>query len=175
MFNFAEGIPEKSNIKTNFMKKNYLLPHRFKLVGLIMLFPFLAACIWLLLGPCEGEWFKLTVPALYTLDLNSTREWFSMTVTDPVNEICMLGLLVSLVFLALSKEKDEDEMTAVVRIQSFVWSFWATAIMVLIAILFVYDFAFLHFAFASVFVCFILYICKFNYEMTIIRRTENEK
>ena len=104
------------------MKQNYLLPHGFKCVGLIMLVPFLAACIWLLLGPCEGDWLTVNVPALFTLDLASTKEWFGMTVTDPVNEICMLGLLVSLVFIA-----------------------------------------------------FIMYICKFNYEMINIRRTENEK
>ena len=157
------------------MKKNYLLPHNFKLIGMIMLAPFLAACIWLLLGPGEAEWFTVNVPALFTLDLASTSEWFGMTVTDPVNEISMLGLLVSLVFIALSKEKDEDEMTAVVRMRSFVWSFWCTAVIMLIAILFVYDFAFLLFSFASVFVCFIMYICKFNYEMIKIRRTRNEE
>ena len=96
------------------MKQNYLLPHGFKRVGLIMLVPFLAACIWLLCGPCEGDWFLVDVPALFTLDIASTSEWFGMTATDPVNEICMLGLLVSLVFLALSKEKDEDEMIAAI-------------------------------------------------------------
>ena len=157
------------------MKQNYLLPHGFKRVGLIMLVPFLTACIWLLCGPCEGDWFLVDVPALFTLDIASTSEWFGMTATDPVNEICMIGLLVSLVFIALSKEKDEDEMTAVVRMQSFVWSFWCTAILMLVAILFVYDLAFMYFAFASVFVCFNMYICKFNYEMIKIRRTENEK
>ena len=151
------------------MKQNYLLPHGFKRVGLIMLVPFLAACIWLLCGPCEGDWFLVDVPALA-----STSEWFGMTATDPVNEICMLGLLVSLVFIALSREKDEDEMTAVVRMQSFVWSFWCTAVLMLVAILFVYDLAFMYFAFASVFVCFIMYICKFNYEMIKIRRTDKE-
>ena len=157
------------------MKQNYLLPHGFKRVGLIMLVPFLVACIWLLCGPCEGDWFIVDVPALFTLDIASTSEWFGMTATDPVNEICMLGLLVSVVFIALSKEKDEDEMTAVVRMQSFVWGFWCTAILMLVAILFFYDLAFMYFAFASVFVCFIMYICKFNYEMIKIRRTENEK
>ena len=157
------------------MKQNYLLPHGFKRVGLIMLVPFLVACIWLLCGPCEGDWFIVDVPALFTLDIASTSEWFGMTATDPVNEICMLGVLVSLVFIALSEEKGEDEMTAVVRMQSFVWSVWCTAILMLVAILFVYDLAFMYFAFASVFVCFIMYICKFNYEMIKIRRTENEK
>ena len=157
------------------MKKNYLLPHAFKKIGLAMFVPFLAACVWLLLGPGECEWLSVKVPALLTLDLMATSQWFGMTVTDPVNEICMLGLLISLVFLALSKEKDEDEMTAAVRMQSFVWSFWCTAIVMLIVILFVYDFAFMYFAFASMFVCFILYICKFNYEMIKIRRLQNEE
>ena len=157
------------------MKKNYLLPHAFKKIGLAMFVPFLAACVWLLLGPGECEWLSVKVPALLTLDLMATSQWFGMTVTDPVNEICMLGLLISLVFLALSKERDEDEMTAAVRMQSFVWSFWCTAIVMLIVILFVYDFAFMYFAFASVFVCFILYICKFNYEMIKIRRLQNEE
>ena len=157
------------------MKKNYLLPHAFKKIGLAMFVPFLAACVWLLLGPGECEWLSVKVPALLTLDLMATSQWFGMTVTDPVNEICMLGLLTSLVFLALSKERDEDEMTAAVRMQSFVWSFWCTAIVMLIVILFVYDFAFMYFAFASVFVCFILYICKFNYEMIKIRRLQNEE
>jgi hypothetical protein len=33
-----------------------------------------------------------------------------MAVTDPVNEIGMLGLLVSLVFITLSKERHADEI-----------------------------------------------------------------
>ena len=85
----------------------------------------------------DSDWFTVNVPALFTLDIASTSQWFGMTVTDPVNEICMLGLLV--------------------------------------AILFVYDLAFMYFAFASVFVCFIMYICKFNYEMIKIRRMQNEE
>ena len=85
----------------------------------------------------DSDWFTVNVPALFTLDIASTSQWFGMTVTDPVNEIRMLGLLV--------------------------------------AILFVYDLAFMYFAFASVFVCFIMYICKFNYEMIKIRRMQNEE
>ena len=157
-------------LKLKVMRKNYLLPNYFKRIGMIMFLPFLVLCIWLLAGPCEGDWFRINVPALFTLNLASTSEWFAITVTDPVNEICMTGLLVSLVFIALAKEKDEDEMTAVVRMQSFVWSFWCTAAVELIGILFVYDMAFLYFAFSSVFICFILFIIKFNLEMAKIRR-----
>ena len=48
-----------------------MLPHNFKLVGLIMLVPFLAACIWLLLGPCEGDWFIVDVPLSLRLILRA--------------------------------------------------------------------------------------------------------
>ena len=152
------------------MRKNYLLPNCFKRIGMIMFLPFFALCIWLLAGPCEGDWFSIKVLSLFSQNFSSPSEWFAITVTDPVNEICMTGLLISLVFIALAKEKDEDEMTAVVRMQSFVWSFWCTAAVELIGILLVYDFAFLYFAFSSIFVCFILFIIKFNLEMVKIRR-----
>ena len=152
------------------MRKNYLLPNYFKRIGLIMFIPFLALCIWLLAGPGECNWFIINVPALFTLNLANNAEWFTITTTDPVNEICMTGLLISIVFIALAKEKDEDEMTAVVRMQSFVWSFWCTAASELICILLVYDMAFLYFAFASIFIFFILFIIKFNSQMSKIRR-----
>lgn len=157
------------------MKKNYLLPNFFKKVGLVMFLPFCIACVWLLLGPGECDLILVDVPAFLTLDLDGVDDWFEMTKTDPINEICMLGFIVSLVFVALSREKDEDEMTAVVRMQSFVWSFWCTAIVEAVAVLLTYELTFLNFAFVSVFVCFLSYIIKFNFEMVKIRRMENEK
>lgn len=82
----------------------------------------------------------------------------------------MFGLLISLCFTALSKEKDEDEMTGLIRMQSFVWSFWVTAAVLAFGIIFIYDIAFMIFSFAAIFVVFILYIIKFNLAMRAIRR-----
>ena len=82
----------------------------------------------------------------------------------------MLGLLVSVCFIALSKEKDEDEMTGQIRMQSFVWSFWVTAAILAFGILFFYGFSFLNFALAALFLAFIIYIVKFNLTMFCIRR-----
>lgn len=82
----------------------------------------------------------------------------------------MFGLLISLCFTALSKEKDEDEMTGLIRMQSFVWSFWVTAAVLAFGIIFIYNIAFMLFSFAAIFVGFILYIIKFNLAMHAIRR-----
>ena len=101
-----------------------------------------------------------TVPAVI-----SHEGWFRMTETSLIEEIAMLGLLASLVFIALSREQDEDEMTAHIRMQSFVWSTWATSIVLAMGILFVYDLEFLTFMFLTMYLYLMLYIVKFNLAM----------
>lgn len=159
------------------MKKNYLLPYKFKKIGMALFLPFLTVCLWLLFAQdgLEFDYFQIPVLAVWLDDLGNSSGFFEMTKTDPINEIGMLGLLVSLCFMALSKEKDEDEMTGQVRMQSFVWSFWVTSAILLLGILFLYDFAFLYFAFVAIFLVFILYILKFNLAMIAIRRENDEK
>lgn len=152
------------------MTNNYLLPYRFKTIGLWMLFPFLVLCLWLLcLGELDCNLLKWPALAIYTDGLDAAT-WFTVVTNDPINEFAMLGLLISLCFISLSKEKDEDEMTALVRMRSFVWSFWVTAAVLAFGIIFIFDIAFMLFSFAAVFFVFLLYIVKFNLTMRAIRR-----
>ena len=143
------------------MKKSYLLPVGFKKVGLWMVVPFLVLsvlcmCSDVLVSVC----INATVPAVI-----SHEGWFCMTENSLIEEIAMLGLLASLVFIALSREQDEDEMTAHIRMQSFVWSTWATSIVLALGILFVYDLEFLTFMFLTMYLYLMLYIVKFNLAM----------
>ena len=147
--------------KVNAMKKSYLLPVGFKKVGLWMVVPFLVLsvlcmCSDVLVNVC----INATVPAVI-----SHEGWFCMTENSLIEEIAMLGLLASLVFIALSREQDEDEMTAHIRMQSFVWSTWATSIVLALGILFVYDLEFLTFMFLTMYLYLMLYIVKFNLAM----------
>ena len=82
----------------------------------------------------------------------------------------MIGLLVSLCFIALSKEKDEDEMTAHIRMQSFVWSLWFTSAILAFGIIFIMGLDFLSFALFAFYLYYIVYILKFNFTMRAIRR-----
>lgn len=144
------------------MKKSYLLPVGFKKAGLWMVVPFLVLSVLCL---CDSD-------ALVNVCVNATvpavtchKGWFCMTETALIEEIAMLGLLASLVFIALSREQDEDEMTAHIRMQSFVWSTWATSIVLALGILFVYDLEFLTFMFLTMYLYLMLYIVKFNLAM----------
>ena len=147
--------------KVNAMKKSYLLPVGFKKAGLWMVVPFLALCVLCLCSDVlVNVGINATVPAVI-----SHEGWFCMTETSLIEEIAMLGLLASLVFIALSLEQDEDEMTAHIRMQSFVWSTWATSIVLALGILFVYDLEFLTFMFLTMYLYLMLYIVKFNLAM----------
>ncbi len=144
------------------MKKSYLLPVGFKKAGLWMVVPFLVLSVLCL---CSSDvlvnvCINATVPAV-----TCHEGWFCMTETALIEEVSMLGLLISLVFIALSREQDEDEMTAHIRMQSFVWSTWATSIIIALGILFVYDLEFLTFMFMTMFLYLMLYIVKFNLAM----------
>ena len=104
------------------MKKSYLLPAGFKKIGLRMVLPFFVLSVLCLCGVMDDmnlSFLSVKMPAL--IDYSG---WFTMNETNLIDEIAMLGLLVSLVFIGLSRERDEDEMTAHIRMQSFVWSAW---------------------------------------------------
>ena len=149
------------------MKKSYLLPVGFKKVGLWMVAPFLVLCVLCLCGTMDNVVISATMPAL--ADYSG---WFTMNETDLIDEIAMFGLLVSLVFIGLSRERDEDEMTAHIRMQSFVWSAWATSAVIALGILFVYDIEFVTFMFVAMYLYLTLYAIKFNLAMCRERKEQ---
>ena len=145
------------------MKKSYLLPVGFKKAGLWMVMPFFVLNVLCLCGVMDDmnlSFLSAKMPAL--VDYSG---WFTTNETNLIDEIAMLGLLASLVFIGLSREKDEDEMTAHIRMQSFVWSAWATSAIVALGILFVYDIEFVTFMLVAMYLYLTLYAIKFNLAM----------
>ena len=151
---------------------SFLLPNKFKTVGLVMLIPFSLNCLWILVsGELEFNYLHWPCISLFNSGIGSDKvTLFAIGTTDPLNEIGMLGLLVSLCFIALSREKDEDEMTGLIRMKSFVWSLWMTAIIFALGVVFLYGASFLYFSFAAIFLVFLMFIMKFNIEMCKVRR-----
>ena len=145
------------------MKKSYLLPVGFKKAGLWMVVPFLVLCVLCLCGVTDE--LNLSILSVKMPALIDYSGWFTMNETNLIVEIAMLGLLVSLVFIGLSRERDEDEMTAHIRMQSFVWSAWATSAVVALGIFFVYDLEFVTFMFVAMYLYLMLYAVKFNLAM----------
>ena len=142
--------------------RNYLLPYTYKKVGMWMFIPFAAICLCLL--------FDLKLPSIQVPWIALGDEIFYQGTADLLTEIGMMGLLVSLCFIALSREKDEDEMTAHIRMQSFVWSLWFTSAILAFGILLIMGLDFLSFALVALYLYYLVYILKFNFTMKNIRR-----
>jgi hypothetical protein len=146
--------------------RNYLLPYSYKKVGMWMFLPFAALCLCLFLS----SFFNLNLPEIKVPWIAVGDNIFYKGEANLVSTLGMLGFLVSLCFIALSREKDEDEMTGQIRMQSFVWSWWVTAIILALGILFIMGLDFLVFTCAAIFLYFLVYIMKFNLMMKAIRR-----
>ena len=143
--------------------KNYLLPYSCKKVGMWMFLPFATICICALLG--------VKLPEIEIPWIGIGDNFFYHGKADLVAEISMSGFLVSLSLIALSREKDEDEMTGQIRMKSFVWSLWFTTIILAFGILFIMGLAFLSFSLVALYLYYFIYILKFNMTMKSIRRS----
>lgn len=142
--------------------RNYLLPYTYKKIGMWMFLPFAAICLCL--------FFNVELPKISIPWIAIGEHFFYDGTADLITEVGMMGLLVSLSFISLSREKDEDEMTAHIRMQSFVWSLWFTSIILAFGILFIMGLDFLIFAVAALYLYYLVYILKFNFAMKTIRR-----
>jgi hypothetical protein len=127
-----------------------------------MFLPFAAICVCL--------FFNVKLPEIKIPWVGLGDNIFYKGEANLLTELGMMGLLVSLCFIALSRERDEDEMTGQIRMQSFAWSLWLTSIVLALGILFVMGLDFLTFACAAIYLYFVVYILKFNFTMKAIRR-----
>ena len=145
------------------MKKSFLLPHYYMKVGLLMFVPFLIMCILELaeLAPI----IKVAMPYVYS-DCFTSDTWFGIAESEDIyGEIWMIGLFLSLLFIALSKEKVEDEMLMQIRLQSLLFALWCTSALFIFETLFIYGLGYAFSLWAIIFVYLVIFILKFRYEL----------
>ena len=95
------------------MRKNYLFPTTFRKIGWCLFVPFAITSFICLFDGSNEDWLK--VNAL------SVIPW-GIIKNSLFDELSMIGLTVSLLFIAFSKEKDEDECIANIRSNSLIWA-----------------------------------------------------
>jgi hypothetical protein len=172
------------NIKKNIiMKKSYLFPTYCKKIGYFIAIPFL---LILVLNLCnvpylnfEFKTFGILVHSLpsfssETTDGTTTMNfvasmggsiWCRIAKTDFQSTIVPIFIIIGLLLIAFSKEKVEDEMIVKIREQSLIWAVLVNFIILILGILFVFGFSYLHFLSIQIFFILILFIAKFNFEL----------
>ena len=132
-------------------------------VGLIMFLPFLVMCILELAE--VAPLIKVAMPYVYN-DCFASGAWFGIAGGEDIyGEIWMTGLFLSLLFIALSEEKIEDEMIMQVRLRSMLFALWCTSVLFIFETLFIYGLAYAFSLWAIIFVYLVIFILKFRYEL----------
>jgi len=159
------------------MSRNYLFPARFQKFGWFLLVPFGLMFLLFALGPDSiKERWPMPVFALVDEVLFQKTNWFSFTSNCVFDEVTLIGLIISLLLIAFSKEKDEDEFISQIRLNSLVWALLINYGILILAELFVYGLAFLNVLYFNLILILVLFVIKFKIELHKLKITVgNEK
>ncbi|NLR79370.1 hypothetical protein [Chitinophaga eiseniae] len=139
------------------MKSRYLLPHLYKKIGgILFLLTF-------------GTWLLGTI-----MDFNYSWVDYNIATGNQGNfadEIIVSGLIISLLMIAFSKEKNEDEYIAAVRRESLQWAIYINYGLLLIGTWTFYNWDYFSVMVYNMFTPLIFFILRFHFVIIKNRRT----
>jgi disulfide bond formation protein DsbB len=134
--------------------KKLLFPHSFRKVGYVLLVPFLALGIAYLGWNYEIPWLN------YHPEGHGSLSFMNTNFTD---ELATIGLIVSLILVAFSKEKIEDEAIQFFRLEALQWAVYANYLVLVLAVLFCYGGLFFTVMTINLFTVLIIFIARFRF------------
>ena len=157
------------------MKLNYLFPHRFKRIGLMILIPFILLGLYVVNYDIEPEIFDFNVPAVFVDEFFGEKFVFGMTENNILNEIVGVILILSFLMVAFSKEAEEDELIAKVRLESLVWATYANYAVLLVSMVLIYGISFLWVMIFNMFTILLFFIIRFNWQVRNLNKTMGDE
>jgi len=147
------------------MTPRLLLPNRYKLIGWMITIPSFLLMLAVLHGDFAFQFLTYSSDAddLHRLFFSGTL--FSLHSNNFTDEIGGILLIVGLLFTAFSKEKDEDERIAALRLESLLWAVLINSILLILAMIFLYNGLFLHAMAYNICTTLILFIIRFNLKL----------
>ena len=166
-----------ANHKTHeFMVKNYLFAPVFRKIGYSLLI--VAVIFFVLCLSFDQLAFGIEYPMI-SLTPQFEEEWSLFKIAPRITqggwfEIVMTLMCVGCVFVAFSKEKEEDECIAQIRMQSLVWALMVNMVLVLLTTLFIYGGSYLTCMAVYPFSTFLFFIIKYNISLSQFRKNNEE-
>lgn len=164
-----------NQLKKLFMKKSYLFPNYFKKIGWAVSIP---SIIYYILIICfDNLDFKIKMFSIFPSDqVFKESSWFSITDTTFGLTFLPMLLMLSLVFIAFSREKIEDELISKIREKSLIWSVLVFMSLFIFCTLLLYGMLYYYFYIFNIYLLLILMIFKFNFEIYKLKKSlKNEE
>lgn len=136
------------------MKSRFLLPHHYRKIGWIIFIPFLVLGVLSLHMDFVFDWLEFHIrEGGGFLDNNGVENF--------TNELAAVGVLIGLIFIAFTREKEEDEFMMKLRLDSLVVAVLVNYALLFLAILFVYGLDFIYVWVYNMYTVLILFIARF--------------
>ncbi len=148
------------------MITNFLLPHKYKVFGWVLLILGLVSGIFLYATDLEPDMLKVPVLSIYNHDglFSGTDEgWFRLIENGIFDELSALALIIGGLIVGFTKEKVEDEFIYKLRTESLVWAIIVNYTILLLAVIFAYDMLFFNVMIFNMFTPLFFFIIRFNF------------
>lgn len=147
------------------MKTNYLISNKFKIPGWILLIAGLIAGVFLITSEFESDLLEVNVLAIFNGDslFSDNEGFFKIIENSIVDEIIALCIIIGGLMVGFSKEKVEDEFIYKLRKDSLVWAIIFNYIVLIIMIVFIYEFTFFNVLVYNMFTPLLVFIIRFNF------------
>ena len=152
------------------MKSNYLFPIIFRKIGWGVFIPFLIWGVGYLIS--GGTFIEIAGSnTLALFDGLTDTNIFSIAKNDSwTDEIIVVFLTISMLFIGFSKEKDEDECIASIRMNALIWAIMVNSILLIICTLVIFGTPYLNFMTIYMFSLLFLFITRYFWTLYRFRR-----
>ncbi|WP_426431074.1 hypothetical protein ACPX19_01645 [Winogradskyella sp. HB-48] len=148
------------------MKTNYLLPHKYKIIGWFVLIIGIVSGLLFLNQDFESDLLKVDVFAIYNGDgfLDEDGGFFKIIENNSIlDEIIALSIIFGGLIVGFTKERVEDEFIFKLRNDSLVWAIILNYIILTFTILFIYELTFFNVLVYNMFTPLLFFIFRFNF------------
>jgi len=154
------------------MMNSLLLPHRYKKIGWILLIPAAVLGILGVIMDIESVLpIQSKVLALVGDEGLLKQKYFSVISTNITLTLIGMLFIIGALLVGFSKEKQEDEYIAEVRLNALLWAVLVNYSLLLVAFAFVYGLSFLTVMIYNMFTVLILFIARFH--IALYRNAKN--
>ena len=151
------------------MKTNYLFPASFKKIGWSLFVP---SFLWGIYYMVSGKYAMIGgSKALALWDGISQTNFLTITHNDSwTEELLVILLTVSMLFIGFSREKDEDECIASIRMNALTWAILINSALLIVGSMLIFGLPYLTFMSVYMFSLLLLFITKYTWDIYKFRK-----
>ncbi|MEI8058920.1 MAG: hypothetical protein WCG67_02085 [Ferruginibacter sp.] len=145
------------------MAHQLLIPNKYKKMGWLILIP--ATILGFISAYYEFgiDWIWCKVFAIANDASFGHYKYFTVVYTNITNTVIGSAFIIGAMLVSFSKEKNEDEYIAELRLSSLLWAVCCSYLLLLIAFILVYGTPFMDVMVYNMFTTLIIFITRFNY------------